>query len=88
VRGGKTERVAVANSNMRAQQRASGSSTAVVEWRRERLLAAGVAPEVAANLAWDCGVDLHALLELIDRGCPPDLAARILAPLGDRRRPC
>jgi hypothetical protein len=85
---GKTERVAVANSNMRAQQRASGSSTAVVEWRRERLLAAGVAPEVAANLAWDCGVDLHALLELIDRGCPPDLAARILAPLGDRRRPC
>ena len=24
-----------------------------------------------------------ALLELIDRGCPPELAARILAPLGD-----
>jgi hypothetical protein len=64
------------------------SSTALVEWRRERLLEAGVAPEVAANLAWDCGVDLHALFELIDRGCPPHLAVRILAPLDDRRRPC
>jgi hypothetical protein len=65
-----------------------GSSTALVEWRRERLLEAGVAPEVAANLAWDCGVDLHALLDLIDRGCPPHLAVRILAPLEDRPRPC
>jgi hypothetical protein len=26
-------------------------------------------------------VDIHALLELVDRGCPPHLAARILAPL-------
>jgi hypothetical protein len=26
-------------------------------------------------------VDLHALLELTDRGCRPDLAARIVAPL-------
>lgn len=60
----------------------------MVQWRQERLLAAGVAAEVAANLAWDCGTDLHALLELIDRGCPPDLAVRILAPLDDRRRPC
>jgi len=65
-----------------------GSSTALVEWRRERLLEAGVAPEVAANLAWDCGVDLHALLDLIDRGCPPHLAVRILAPLENRPRPC
>jgi len=65
-----------------------GSSTALVEWRRERLLEAGVAPEVAANLAWDCGVDLHALLDLIDRGCPPHLAVRILAPLEERPRPC
>ncbi|HEX6460383.1 MAG TPA: hypothetical protein VF032_15795 [Thermoleophilaceae bacterium] len=67
---------------------APSSSTALVQWRRERLLEAGVAPEVAANLAWDCGVDLHALFELIDRGCPPHLAVRILAPLDDRRRPC
>jgi hypothetical protein len=26
-------------------------------------------------------VDLHQLLELVDRGCPPELAVRILAPL-------
>jgi hypothetical protein len=29
----------------------------------------------------DDGVDLHELLVLIDRGCPPVLAARILAPI-------
>jgi hypothetical protein len=29
----------------------------------------------------DFSFDLHALLELVDRGCAPDLAVRILAPL-------
>ena len=29
----------------------------------------------------DDDVDLHELLVLVDRGCPPELAARILAPL-------
>jgi hypothetical protein len=61
---------------------------AVVGWRRGRLLAAGFAPDLAARLAADCSVDLHALLELIDRNCPPALAARILAPLDDGPRPC
>jgi hypothetical protein len=28
-------------------------------------------------------VDLHALLQLVDAGCPPDLAARILSPDDD-----
>jgi hypothetical protein len=60
----------------------------VIAWRRERLLEAGFAPELAVRLAADCRVDLHALLELSDRGCPPALAARILAPLDDERRPC
>ena len=60
----------------------------MVEWRREVLLADGFQPDVATNLAWDCGVDLHELLGLVDRGCPPHLAARILAPLDDRPRPC
>jgi len=60
----------------------------VAEWRRRRLLAAGFASDLAAHLAENCAVDLHAVLELIDRGCPPELAARILAPLDDRRRPC
>jgi hypothetical protein len=54
----------------------------VVEWRRGRLLAAGFAPRLAAELARGTDVDLHALLDLVDRGCPPPLAACILAPLG------
>jgi hypothetical protein len=61
---------------------------AVVGWRRGRLLAAGFAPGMAGRLARDCRVDLHAVLELIDRGCPPALAARILAPIDDEPRPC
>lgn len=36
---------------------------------------------LAASLASDVRLDLHELLQLIDRGCPPELAARILAPL-------
>jgi hypothetical protein len=61
---------------------------AVVGWRRGRLVAAGFAPDLAARLAGDCRIDLHAVLELVDRGCPPPLAARILAPLDDAARPC
>ena len=45
----------------------------------------------ARRISQDPGYDLPALLELIDRGCPPALAARIVAPLdvapGERARP-
>jgi hypothetical protein len=40
---------------------------------------AGFSPALATGLAADRRVDVHALLELVDRGCPPELAARILA---------
>jgi hypothetical protein len=60
----------------------------LVEWRRRRLRTAGFAADLADRVARDCAMDLHALLGLVDRGCPPELAARILAPLDDRRRPC
>jgi hypothetical protein len=53
----------------------------VVAWRRGRLERAGFDPDVAESFAADRRVDLHALLDLVDRGCPPHLAARILAPL-------
>jgi hypothetical protein len=46
-----------------------------------RLLQAGFPPELADQLANEPRIDLHELLELVDRGCPPHLAARILAPL-------
>jgi hypothetical protein len=55
----------------------------IVQWRRDRLAAAGFAAELATELARDQRIDLHAVLDLIDRGCPPALAVRILAPLGD-----
>jgi hypothetical protein len=56
---------------------------ALVSWRRERLVAAGFEREHAQRLAGDSRWDLHALLELVDRGCPPHLAERIVAPLED-----
>jgi hypothetical protein len=59
--------------------------SAVAEWRRTRLRHAGFAPDLAVALARDRSIDLHAVLELTDRGCPPELAARILAPLEGRR---
>jgi hypothetical protein len=54
---------------------------ALGEWRRRRLVAAGLEPRLAAQLAAEPAVDLHELLVLVDRGCAPALAARILAPL-------
>jgi hypothetical protein len=51
-----------------------------VQWRARRLRDAGFAPVLAATLARQ-RVDLHSLLQLVDRGCPPALAARILAPV-------
>jgi len=50
----------------------------VAAWRLHRLLEAGFAPTLAARLATLPGLDVHALLELVDRGCDPALAARIL----------
>ena len=53
----------------------------MTEWRARQLAAAGFSRAEAYELARDGGVDLHVLLELIDHGCPPTLAARITAPV-------
>jgi len=53
----------------------------VISWRAARLRTAGFAPELARTLSSDRRCDVHAILDLIDRGCPPELAARILAPV-------
>ncbi|MEA2218124.1 MAG: hypothetical protein QOJ35_750 [Solirubrobacteraceae bacterium] len=58
---------------------------ALGDWRRRRLIAAGFEATLAGRLAHDDAVDLHELLVLLDRGCPPQLAARILAPLDASR---
>jgi hypothetical protein len=55
----------------------------VVAWRRRRLADSGFPPPLAAQLAGDPRFDLHALIDLVERGCPPELAVRITAPLGD-----
>ena len=52
----------------------------VVEWRRRRLVDAGFDLALAGRLAAERRMDLHAMLQLVERGCPPVLAARILAP--------
>jgi hypothetical protein len=57
-------------------------------WRKRRLLGAGFDQAQAASLAGDSEVDLHALIELVERGCPPELAARIMAPLDRESDSC
>lgn len=52
-----------------------------VDWRTRCLLDAGFAEQDADRAGHDPAYDLHALLELVDHGCPPLLAARIVAPL-------
>jgi hypothetical protein len=52
----------------------------VRRWREAVLAQAGFERELARGLAADGDYDLHELLNLVDRGCPPELAARILAP--------
>jgi hypothetical protein len=82
---GKKSSPRVAHLVMRADTRSQlpGSNVAepcVLEWRREQLAAASFPPELAAEIAADRRYDLHALIELVERGCAPALAARILAP--------
>ena len=55
----------------------------VVAWRREQLAEAGFSLPLAARVATDPRYDLHALIELVELGCDPELAVRILAPLGE-----
>jgi hypothetical protein len=50
-------------------------------WRADRLVAAGFARPLAERVAADARFDVHALIELTERRCPPELACRILAPL-------
>jgi hypothetical protein len=57
----------------------------VTRWRREQLTGSGFPPSLAMTIAAEASYDLHALIELVESGCRPDLAARILAPLEQGR---
>jgi hypothetical protein len=50
----------------------------VERWRAEELMRAGYHPGAAADLAMRPDVDLHLAIGLLERGCPADLAVRIL----------
>lgn len=53
----------------------------VGRWRREQLVHSGFSPQLARQLACDRRYDLHALIELVERGCAAQLAVRIMSPL-------
>ena len=50
----------------------------VERWRAHELERAGYEPEDALELAARLDVDLHAAVDLLERGCPPQLAVEIL----------
>ena len=66
---------------MRNETVTVGATEEVTGWRRRQLASSGFPLLLAAELAKDARFDLHALIELVERGCPPELAVRILAPL-------
>jgi hypothetical protein len=53
----------------------------VFAWRRSQLVRSGFSNRLAAQVADDGRYDLHQLIELVEKGCPPELALRILAPI-------
>jgi hypothetical protein len=66
---------------VRTQTTKDRGADQVVTWRREQLAQSGLPLSLAARLAQDPRYDLHALIDLLERGSPPELAIRILAPL-------
>jgi hypothetical protein len=50
----------------------------VESWRREELERAGYPPDAAAKLAARDDVDLRRAISLLEHGCTPELALRIL----------
>jgi hypothetical protein len=50
----------------------------VERWRADELMRAGYDPSAALDLAARLDIDLHTATNLLERGCPADLAAQIL----------
>ena len=51
----------------------------VERWRTSELIRVGFAGDDAVALAARTDVDLHDAIELVQHGCPPELAIRILS---------
>jgi hypothetical protein len=54
---------------------------AAVNWRQLELEQCGFPQLLAARVARDPRYDLRQLVALVQQGCPPSLAVRILSPL-------
>ena len=50
----------------------------IERWRAEELERAGYEPRAAGRLAVRHDVDLHQAIDLLQRGCPVDVALKIL----------
>jgi hypothetical protein len=70
----------------RTSHHADDELATTLPWRRSRRRRAGFDARLAAEVAADLRYDLDAILELTQRGCPPHLAVRILAPITIARR--
>ena len=68
---------------MHVDLKTSPEAAGVAAWRREQLVHSGFPPTLARELAADSRYDLHALIELVEQGCSPEFAVRILAPSED-----
>jgi hypothetical protein len=66
---------------MRTETTPERDGRSVANWRREQLAGSGFPPALAARIAGDPRYDLHLLIELVERGCLPELAVRIMAPI-------
>jgi hypothetical protein len=66
---------------MQTKTTSARAAEEVVRWRREQLVEAGFPLPLATRVAGNAHYDLHALIELVERGCLPEFAVRILAPL-------
>ena len=80
-KGGKEQARGGTEIGMQTRTTADANVEDVARWREEQLSRSGFSPTLAAEIANDTRYDLHALIELVERGCRPDLAVRILGPL-------
>jgi hypothetical protein len=61
----------------------TAESVQLLTWRRDQLVVIGFPLPLASRIARDSRYDIHALIELVERGCPADLAVRIVAPIDE-----
>lgn len=71
-----------------SRRHADAPTPDVLAWRCSCLLAAGFGTALAMAVAGDPRYDLHALINLVERGCPTDVAVRIVAPIDEREPRC